>query len=51
MNSYVSFMGGKASSNDTLVSCMPSEAKITYMEPCCGGANTFFAKSLSQKQS
>ena len=44
MNSYVSYMGGKASSNDTLVGSMPPEAKITYMEPCCGGANTFFAK-------
>ena len=51
MNSYVSYMGSKASSNDTLVGSMPSEAEATYMEPFCGGANTFFAKSLSRKHS
>lgn len=48
MNSYVSYMGGKASSNDTLVGSMPPEAEITYMEPFCGAANTFFAKEQAR---
>jgi len=48
MNSYVSFMGGKGSSNDTLVSIMPPEAEITYMEPFAGSANTFFAKDKAR---